>query len=249
MPTRLPSRDEKLTNPDGSLILSDRVSAFKRIYRWFNLTLFHQAIWPLALVLTSAPALRPELLPFKWYLVRLVGPVLAALAAFLILRQPVPNRPGPAGPVAPSGVPESELRTALRTQVRFILLGLPLMVLAARLISGPTAGIAQLALFGAVDVAAYHLIHFGVVRRSYAEADRGETVAVFLFGLSWALQSVTLTMLSPGEGSWWLAFVGGAVAGWLVAFGARSLRQWPGGWLPAMATHWLVIYLILQFVN
>jgi hypothetical protein len=225
------------------VVLSERLAAFRRFYRWLNLTLLHQATWPLALLLTSAPHDSPEQLPWSWWLLRFAGPALAAIGAgvYLVQRPIATSTPAPAASPAPP--------SAVATQARFLLLGLPLMVLAARLISGPAAPAAKLALFGVADVAAFHLIHFGVVARSYAATDRAQVTPIALFAVSWGIRDALLTAFGPEAASPPLAFLTGVVLGLAVALVARALQRWPGGHLPAAAAHWLVIYLIFGFVD
>ncbi|MER3439394.1 MAG: hypothetical protein C4346_18385 [Chloroflexota bacterium] len=228
-------------------MLSERLAAFRRLYRWLNLTLIHQGIWPLLLAAGLVPAARVEETPTLWYLARLGAPLVAALLAWLYIRQPppgdrqIPPEPHPAG----SGLRRQP--SGLMTQLRLLLIGAPLMVAAARLIEGPAAPVAKLIAFGLADVAAYHLIHFGVVVRSYRDLRQGPNVATALFAVSWGLRDVAMVALGPGEASLVLAFVSGCALGLLVALLARALRRWPGGALPAAATHWLLVYLIVPF--
>lgn len=230
----------------GQLVLSDRLAAFKRLYRWLNLTLVHQATWPLLLLLTSAPAGEPEQTPMPWYLARVGAPTAAALLALMYVRQrPVgttltPQPPSPA-------TQERGRSSAVVQQARFLLLGLPVMVAVVRLVDGPVEPAAKLMLFGLADVAAYHLIHFGVVVRSYPERAHGLWMATFLFALSWGIHDALLTGLGPSEASSALALLSGCVLGLVIALLSRAIQRWPGGVLPAAATHWLLIYLIFGF--
>jgi putative solute:sodium symporter small subunit len=75
-----------MTTIGGQLIVSDRLAQFRRIYRWFNLTLVHQGVWPLLLLLTSAPPLKPGELPWSWFLARAGAPLAAILLALLYVR-------------------------------------------------------------------------------------------------------------------------------------------------------------------
>src|SRR4051794_11932009 len=85
------------TTAGGQLILSPRLDRFRRLYRWLNLTLLHQAVYPLLIVLASAPAAKPGGILMPWYLAKIGCPALAALLAFLYLRQPVPGAPAISG--------------------------------------------------------------------------------------------------------------------------------------------------------
>jgi hypothetical protein len=68
------------------MALGERLVSFKRFYRWLNLTLVQQALWPLLVLLTSARGDSPEGTPMPWYLARLGAPALAAaLATFVRL--------------------------------------------------------------------------------------------------------------------------------------------------------------------
>jgi hypothetical protein len=225
----------------GPLALGERLTTFKRLYRWLNLTLVQQAVWPLLILLTDAPADPIEGTPWDWYLVRLAAPLAAAALALVYLRQ----RPLGAPP------PEREVGRAsgaVATQVRFALLGLPVMVLAARLIAGPVAEVVKLALFGLADVAAFHLIHFGVVVRSYPRPEQGRMAAIVLFGFSWAIRETMLVGTGAAGGSMPIAFAGGLVAGLIVAVTCLALRESLGA-LPAAAAHWLVVYLVIGFAD
>jgi hypothetical protein len=243
-----------MTTIGGQLVLSDRLAAFKRLYRWLNLTLVHQATWPLLLLLTTAPAVDPEQTPMPWYLSRVGAPAAAALLALLYLRQQpvgatlIPPARHPEG-TRPASQERGRRGEALVQQARFVLLGLPMMVAAVRLIDGPAEPAAKLMLFGLADVAAYHLIHFGVVVRSYPDRAHGLWVATFLFALSWGIHDALLTGLGPSEASPPLALLGGFVIGLTIALLSRALRSWPGGALPAAAMHWLLIYLIFGFAG
>lgn len=222
------------------VVLSERLETFKRLYRWLNLTLIHQAIWPLLVLLAGAPAEPIEGTPSSWYLARVAVPVAAAILALVYLRQ---------RPLGPAVSREADgAGGALVTQARVALLALPVMVVAARVAVGPEEPALKLAVYGLADVAAFHLINFGVVPRSYPRADQGWMAGMFLFGLSWALRETLLVGVGVAGGSLAIAFAGGLVAGLIVAAACLALRDRLGA-LPAAAAHWLVVYLILGFVD
>lgn len=248
---RSPS-EPALTTTGGQLVLGARLAAFKRLYRWLNLTLVHQATWPLLVLLTTAVANEPEQTPMPWFLARLGAPLVAALVAFAYLRRQLvgPNQELP----SPSqrrrvGDEDGSRQANLIQQARFLLIGLPLMVAVVRLVQGPIEPATKLMLFGLADVAAYHLIHFGVVARSYPDRANGLTIATALFALSWGIHDALLTAIGSSEASVGLAFLGGVVIGAVMGVLMRGLQRWPGGWLPAAATHWLLIYLIFGFAG
>jgi hypothetical protein len=230
----------------GEVVVSEKLATFRRVYRWLNLTLVQQATWPLLLLLTSAPGGTPEEIPMPWYLARLGAPAAAALLALFYLKE------RPIGRSA-SAVTDLELDRPVRSpfakQARFLLLGLPAMVLAARLVAGPVGPVTKLAFFGLADVAAFHLINFGVLARSFPQRERGLAAAVLFMGLSWGLQSALLVAFGPETASPILAFFAGGVAGIAVALCCRGIWRWPGGLFTAPAAQWLVIYLIFGFVN
>jgi hypothetical protein len=230
----------------GQVVVSEKLATFRRVYRWLNLTLVQQATWPLLLLLTSAPGGTPEEIPMPWYLARLGAPVAAALLALFYLKERPARGPASNSTGLRLGRP---VQSPVAAQARFLLLGLPVMVLAARLIAGPVEPVTKLALFGLADVAAYHLINFGVLARSFPQRERGLSAAVLFFGLSWGLQSALLVAFGPESASPFLAFLAGTAAGIAVALCCRAIWRWPGGMLTAPATHWLVIYLIFGFVN
>jgi len=256
MPNRRSSPPAALTTTGGQLVLGARLAAFKRLYRWLNLTLVHQATWPLVVILTAAVATEPEQTAMPWYLARLGAPVIAALVALAYLRRQLvgPQPPTSQLPLSQKGeevgaTGGSGERIALAQQARFLLIGLPVMVAVVRIAQGPVEPATKLMLFGLVDVAAYHLIHFGVVARSYPDRDNGVTIATALFALSWGMHDALLIAIGTSEASVGLAFLSGIAIGAVVGLLVRGLHRWPGGWLPAAATHWLLIYLIFGFVG
>ncbi|CAA9554600.1 MAG: hypothetical protein AVDCRST_MAG73-3177 [uncultured Thermomicrobiales bacterium] len=217
----------------------ERLVAFKRFYRWLNLSLVHHGLWPMLLLLGGAPDGSVAALDWPWFSVRVLGPLLAAVLALVYLGQ----WHGGAGFAAPRAA------GALAEQARFALVALPVLLVAARLIGGPAPEVGRVLGFGLADVVAFHLIHFGVVAGAYADRWRGQAAAVGFFALAWAGRDAMLTVLGPDQGSVALAFLGGFVAGLAVALLARALRRWPGGWFPAVAAHWLVVYAVLGFVG
>jgi hypothetical protein len=236
-----------MTSMSGQMILSDRLAAFKRVYRWLNLTLIHQACWPLLVLLATAPTGKPDEIPFPWYWARLGAPIAAAFLAFIYLRERPLDATDSGGIVQDVSIQKKTTGRSVAEQARFVLLGLPLMVAAVRLLDGPVEPAGKLIVFGLADVAAYHLIHFGVVVRSYPDAAQGISVATLLFALSWGIHDALLTAIGPSDASPALALLGGLVLGLFIALLSRAIHRWPGGALTAAATHWLLIYLIFGF--
>ncbi len=234
-------RPQAVTGPAAHSSLT----RLKRLYRWLNLTLVHQAVWPLVVLLLGAPALAPADTPLRWFAVRLAAPgVAAGLALLFLVQTPV------AAPLVEPHDRRAEFRPGMaRRQAGVACLGLPLMVGAARLLAGPVEPAAKLLLFGAADVLAFQLIHFGVVARSFPP-DEGQTAAVGLFGASWALRGALLAALdaNPGNGIA-LGALAGLALGLAIGALSRALRAWPGGFWPAAAIHWLLIYAVLGFVG
>jgi hypothetical protein len=203
----------------------------RRVTRWLNLTLLHQAVWP-AVVLTAGSVMhRPASSSAGDVLGMIAGPVIAALIAYWQIRLRLEE------------FPAEPIRTAVAEQVRFVILGLPVMVLLGRIISQDTDAVVKISVVGAVNVAAYHLIHFGVVRAFFPRP----TVITLLFGFSWAIHQVADALARDTGGSFLYHAVGGFSVGVIVAIAAQFLHRWPGGRLTAPAAHWLVIYLIFGF--
>jgi len=238
-------REGAAAEEDGAAAAASRpaprrlLTGFNRLSRWLSLTLLHHGVWPLLVLLAGAPASAPAVVPAAWFPARLAGPALAAALAALYLRRL---------PLIGDGAPASRWRA----QARFGLLALAAVLAVARLAAGPVEPVAKLLLFGAVDVAAFHLIHFGVVARTFggpgSEEDRGLAVAVLLFAVSWGMRDAALIAVG-GEGRPLLAFAAGFAVGLAVALLVRGLRRWPGGALPAAAAHWTLVSLVFGFAR
>ena len=205
--------------------------SLRRITRWLSLTLIHQAIWPALLLVAGRTMDRPSASSSLEILGMISGPIAAALLAWAFMRSAGANLPG--DPVA----------SIAAGQARLIALGLPLMVLLARLIRGDADATWKIAVFGAASVAAFHLIHFGVARSMFPSP----VLITMLFGISWAIHQIADALARDTGGSFVLHAISGFTAGVLVAVASQVLQRWPGGRLTAPAVHWLVIYLILGF--
>jgi len=229
---------------DASLA-NEGLSAFRRAYRWLNLTLVQQGIWPLSVVVFGAPAVAIAVTPLPWYWVRLAAPVVATLLALAYLSQ------------RPQGLTsDMALRTAeasserdrrLREQATILIIGVAIAVAIMRVLQGPFVPVLKIEAFGLADTAAYQAINFGVAGRTVS-VGAAEALPIVLFGLSWGLRDLFLTAASPAAESLALSFAGGAALG--LAFGAISfgLRRWPGGYLTATALQFLIVYLVLGFL-
>ncbi len=205
----------------------------RRLTRWLNLTLIHQAIWPVIVLLSGSTMQRPAESSVGDVLGQILGPLGACLIALQLVRSRGETLPAP--PV--SG--------ALAEQVRLILLGLPVMVFAGRLLTGSVEATLKVTAVGLASVAAYHAIHFGTVRVLFAQ----RWLVPLLFGLSWAIHQIADALARDTGGSFIFHAVGGFTVGVLVALAAMLLHRWPGGRWTAPATHLLIIYLIFGFAS
>lgn len=205
----------------------------RRLTRWFNLTVLHQALWP-AIVLVSGSVLHDTgVSPWGDLAGLVIGPLLAVLFALIYLRSTI--RQMPALPVTGT----------LAENTRIGIIALPFMVLGARMLNGDAEATFKIALVGALSVAAYHLIHFGIVQTVFER----RPVVVGLFGLSWAIHQIAESLARDSGDSLILGGLGGFSAGVLVASTALLVHRWPGGRFTAPALHWLIIYLIFGFAS
>lgn len=227
-------------------VASGGLDSFRRTYRWLNLTLVQQGVWPLLVVVFGAPAVPVALTDLPWYWARLGAPLLAALLALAYLAQ----RPEglPSDMAAREAAAGNERDRRIREQAAILLVGLVAAVALLRLIQGPPVPVAKLLAFGAADVAAYQSINFGVVGRSAAPG-WGQAAPVALFAVSWGLHDLFLAASSPAQIDLALVFAGGAVLGLAVGGVCWVLRRWPGGYLAAAAFQFLLVYLVLEFLG
>lgn len=227
-------------------LANEGLSAFRRGYRWLNLTLVQHGIWPLLVVAWSAPAGPVPATPTPWFWVRLAAPALAAALALAYLAQRPEGLPSDAARREADARSERDRR--FREQVTILVVGVTTAVGLLRLFEGPFVLVLKLEAFGVAQVAAYQAINFGVAGRSTAPG-LGRALPVVLFGLSWGLQELFEAAASPGAESLILVFAGGGALG--LVFGGLSfgLRHWPGGYLAASALQFLLVYLVLGFVR
>jgi hypothetical protein len=229
-----------------SSLTNESLSAFRRAYRWLNLTLIQHGVWPLLVVVFSAPAVPIALTPLPWYWARLAAPVVATLLALAYLAQ------------RPQGLAsDMALRTAgatnerdrrLREQATILIIGVTTAVAILRMLQGPLVPVLKLEAFGLADTAAYQAINFGVVGRAVSTS-AGQALPIALFGLSWGLRDLFLAAASPLAESLALSFAGGGAVGLALGAVSYGLRRWPGGYLTATAMQFLIVYLVLGFLG
>ena len=142
-----------------SSLANEGLSAFRRAYRWLNLTLVQHGVWPLAVVVFGAPAVPVALTPLPWYWARLAAPVLATCLALAYLAQ----RPqGLASDMAlRTAEATSERDRRLREQATILIIGVATAVAILRVLQGPFIPVLKLEAFGLADTAAYQAINFG----------------------------------------------------------------------------------------
>lgn len=242
-PSTRASRWRAMAEPS---LQNEGLSTFRRVYRWLNLTLVHQGIWPLLIVVLGAPFTPLGLTPLPWYWGRLAGPAIAAILALAYIAQ----RPrGLTSDASLRGADSSgERDRRLREQVTILIIGVTVAVAILRLWQGPTEPVLKLLAFGAADVAAFQAINFGVVGRSVG-AGWGRLVPIAAFGVSWGLRDLFLAAASPVPESLLLTLAGGVVIGLAMGTISWGLRQWPGGYLAASAAQFLLVYLVLGFLT
>src|SRR5215211_1415826 len=198
-------RDRRRGIPTSSLT-NEGLSAFRRAYRWLNLTLVQHGVWPLLVVVFSAPAVPVALTPLPWYWARLAAPVVATLLALAYLAQ----RPqGLASVMAlRTAGATSERDRRLREQATILIIGVTTAVAILRLLQSPFLPVLKLEELGLADSAAYQAINFGVAGRSISSGT-AEALPIALFGLSWGLRDLFLAGASPAAESLALSFAGG----------------------------------------
>jgi hypothetical protein len=225
---------------------SEGLAAFRRGYRWLNLTLVQQGVWPLLVVVFGAPGVAVALTPLPWYWARLGAPLLATLLALAYLAQRPESLPGDLPPRSMEATGERDRR--LREQATIFIVGLTVAVAILRLLQGPLVPVLKLEAFGLADAAAYQAINFGVAGRALGPGI-GQSLPVALFALSWGMRDLFLAAASPGLENLALAFAGGAAIGLLFGAASWGLRRWPGGSLGATAFQFLGVFLVLGFLG
>jgi len=238
--SRSPRHDE-----GASSLTNESLSAFRRAYRWLNLTLVQHGVWPLLVVIFSAPSVPIALTPLPWYWARLAAPVLATMLSLAYLAQ----RPqGLASDIAlRTAGATSERDRQLREQATILIIGVTTAVAILRLLQSPFLPVLKLEAFGLADTAAYQAINFGVAGRSISSGT-AEALPIALFGLSWGLRDLFLAGASPAAESLTLSFAGGGAVGLAIGAVSFGLRRWPGGYLTAGALQFLFVYLVLGFL-
>src|ERR671921_287938 len=148
----------------NSPLADEGLPAFRRAYRWLNLTLVQHGVWPLVVVVLGAPAVPIALTPLPWFWVRLAAPLLATLLALAYLAQRPQRLTSDMAVRTAEATSERDRR--LREQATILIVGLATAVAILRLLQGPFIPVLKLEAFGLADAAAFQAINFGVARRA-----------------------------------------------------------------------------------
>src|SRR5215212_12135569 len=136
-----------------SSLANEGLSAFRRAYRWLNLTLVQHGVWPLLVVVFSAPAVPIAVTPLPWYWARLAAPVLATLLSLAYLAQRPQGLPSDRAQRTAEATSERDRR--LREQAAILIVGVTTAVAVLRLVAGPFIPLLKLEAFGVADTAAF----------------------------------------------------------------------------------------------
>jgi hypothetical protein len=139
----------------------------------------------------------------------------------------------------------AEASGVLAANVRLIALGLPIMVLIARLLSQDVGSTIRIAVAGLLTAIAYQLINMRIGAFVF---DR-QVAVIALFAISWAIHQVAWSLARDAQGSLVWEAIGGLTAGALVALASLLITRWPGGTWTAMGVQWLLITLVFGFTT
>ncbi len=205
----------------------------RRFTRWLNLTLLHQATWPVVVLLTGSVMQRPASSSIGDILGMVIGPLAACLLGLHYLGNRKAEFPAP------------PVRNLLADQARIIIVGLPIMLFIGRIFTVSADSAVKVMVVGLANVAAYHVIHFGVVPGIF----KARYIIALLFGLSWAIHQIADALARDTGGSYIFHAIGGFTVGVLVAVASMALHRWPGGRWTAPAAQLLVIYMMFGFAS
>ncbi len=155
----------------GRALQGGSLQFLRKIYRWFNLSVIQHAVWPVLVALFAAPQVSVADTPWDWYLGRIAGPLLAFVLALGYIRRAAIGRGIETTALPSVWVPEAPGRIA--QQARYLLIGLPIMVLIARMIAGPVDDAIRIAGLGLCTAAAFHAINFWIVPLGFPNGYRG----------------------------------------------------------------------------
>ena len=143
---RASHRADRRRGMADSPLANEGLSAFRRAYRWLNLTLVQHGVWPLLVVVFGAPAVPVALTPLPWYWARLAAPVLATLLALAYLAQRPQGLPSDRAQRTAEATSERDRR--LREQATILIVGVTTAVAILRVLQGPFIPVLKLEAFG-----------------------------------------------------------------------------------------------------
>lgn len=226
-----------------------RNATVRVLYAWFNLTLIYVMAWPLLVIAFDAPLDQPGELPFAWFLLYLVPPlvVLAVEVRWWRIN-------------SLSTAPLQWQRAVVmlgqggwQRQLAVVLVVLPL-VCTVLLFAAEPLGAAQALGAGFVRALALQLLIAGYANGMLAQLgahpSRIYWIGVGMFTVTVAAETAIAVAArqSPALDELLLAFSAGALLGALLGFASMSLRGHTGSLIPGVLLQLLLFGLLPPFL-
>jgi hypothetical protein len=226
-----------------------RNATLRVLNAWFNLTLVYVMAWPLFVVVFDAPLDQPGELPFSWFLLYLVPPLVVLAVDVRLWRvnrlSYAPLRWQPAAAMLGQG--------GWRQQLAIVLVVLP-VVCTVLLFAAEPLGAAQVLVGGLLRALALQALIAGYVKGMLeqlgAHASRAYWFGVGMFTLTVAAETAIAVAArqNPSLEELLLAFSAGAVLGLVLGLASMSLRGHTGSLIPGVLLQLLLFGLLPPFL-
>lgn len=221
---------------------SERSFVLRTLYTWLTLTILYLGAWPMLIIYAGAPSVDPEDTPLGWYQLRLLAPLLTAVAAAFIWRvSPVPTE---------TAARERVLLLARRgrvwPQVLLFLAG-TIVVVALFLLVEDLSGGLRLLLLTLAEAAVIGIVISGYLHGALELVLRPRQAALAasgLYALTFAMRAMLAVASQEAGGDVAIALAAGLLAGLLIGLVAAGLRAASGSIVPGILALWLLFLLL-----
>ncbi len=220
---------------------SERSFVFRTLYTWLTLTILYLGVWPMLVIYAGAPGVDPEDTPLDWYQLRLLAPLLTALAAGWLWQA----SPVPAETAARERVVALARRGRLWPQVLLFMAG-TIAVVALFLLAEDAGGGLRLLLLTLAEAAVIGVVISGYLHGALdlVLRPRQATLAASgLYALTFAMRAM-LAVASQESGDVLVALAAGLLAGLLIGLAAGGLRAASGSIVPGILGLWLLFVVL-----
>ena len=221
---------------------SERSFILRTLYTWLTLTILYLGVWPMLVIYAGAPGVDPEDTPLGWYQLRLLAPLLTALAAGWLWRA----SPAPTDTAARERFLALARRGRLWPQLLLFLAG-TIAVVALFMLAEDLGGGVRLIMLTLVEAVVIGVVVSGYLHGALDMVLRPRRAALAvtgLYALTFGMRAMLAVTSQESGGDALVALLAALLAGLVAGLAAAGLRAASGSIVPGILALWLLFLLL-----